>query len=483
MSELWTEWGDWVVILLRCVFSVAFVMQIVPLLIWGERKGAAYIQDRPGPNRAPIDIPNPLDIPRLLGDVLAARPLVFKPIVSLRAAGLIHTLTDVVKLAFKEDITPDHVEKFYWFIAPVIAMSIALCTFAVVPFGDTFLGHQLKVSDMDGGLLFVLAMTSLGVYGIMLAGWSSNNKFSLLGGLRASAQMVSYELAMGLSAVVVFLSAGSVSLSRIAEVQGQPLSLFGVVEIPALNWNVFSPFGFLAFVLFWVAAFAETNRTPFDLPEGEAELVGGYHTEYSSFRFALFFMAEYANMIVASSVTATLFFGGYNVPLLSPATIREHADLLLGVLGLGAVPAFLTFAVVAWKRQGRPFYSVIPKDDPRQNEPKFFTAVWLGAAGAHGALGVVGFMGGLAALSAWAEMPELGGDLMAVILGITALAVKVLIGCWIMIWVRWTVPRFRYDQLMNLGWKVMLPLALGNVFAAAGWIVLRHELFGPAGGS
>ena len=482
MTPFWAEWGGTIVVLLRCIFSVAFVMQIVPLLIWGERKGAAYIQDRPGPNRAPIDLPNPRDIPRLLGDVFAARPLIYKPIVSLRAAGLIHTLTDVVKLAFKEDITPDHVEKFYWSLAPVIAMTIALCTFAVVPFGDSFLGVNLQVSDMDGGLLFVLALTSLGVYGIMLAGWASNNKFSLLGGLRSSAQMVSYELAMGLSAVVVFLMAGSVSLSHIAEVQAQPLNVFGLFEIPALNWNVFSPFGFLAFLLFWISAFAETNRTPFDLPEGEAELVGGYHTEYSSFRFALFFMAEYANMIVASSVTATLFFGGYNIPFFSPAAIREHADMLLAVIGLGGVPAFLTLAVIAWKRQNRPFYLAIPKDDPRQNEPKFWTVVWVGAAALHGGLGVAGLNGGLASLSAWAEVPALGGDLLALILGITSLAVKVLFGCWVMIWVRWTVPRFRYDQLMSLGWKYMLPISLINVAAAAGWIVLRHELF-AAGGS
>ena len=186
-----------VLALVKCIFSLALVMQIVPLLIWAERKGAAYIQDRPGPNRAHI--------------------------LGIRAGGLVHTLNDVVKLVMKEDIRPSHVEGLYWAAAPVIAMSVALCTFIVVPFGDTFLGHQLKVSDIDGGLLFVLALTSLGVYGVMLAGWASNNKFSLLGGLRASSQMVSYELAMGLSAVVVFMSAGSVSLSEIVRQQSEPL--------------------------------------------------------------------------------------------------------------------------------------------------------------------------------------------------------------------------------------------------------------------
>jgi NADH-quinone oxidoreductase subunit H len=373
---------------------------------------------------------------------------------------LVHTLNDVVKLIMKEDIVPAHVEKFYWALAPVIAMSVALVTFIVVPFGDTFMGVPLKVSDIDGGLLFVLAMTSLGVYGIMLAGWASNNKFSLLGGLRASAQMVSYELAMGLSAVVIFLGAGSVSLSTIAEQQSGAI----------WNWNVFSVPGAIAFLLFWVAAFAETNRTPFDLPEGEAELVGGYHTEYSSLRFALFFMAEYANMIVASSVTSTLFFGGYNVPFLDGATIRAHSDLLVAVLGLGAVPAFLTFAVIAWKRRDRPFYKALPTDDIRHREPKFFVAVWLGAAVLHGAIGALGLTGLIGASS-------FGPDTVAFVLQLSALAVKVLIGCWIFIWVRWTLPRFRYDQLMNLGWRVMLPVALANVFLAALWVIVKESLF------
>jgi NADH-quinone oxidoreductase subunit H len=354
-------------------------------------------------------------------------------------------------------------------LAPVIAMSVALVTFIVVPFGDqlripvgdgaTF-DVMLKVSDIDAGLLFVLAMTSIGVYGVMLAGWASNNKFSLLGGLRASAQMVSYELAMGLSAVVVFLIAGSVSLSDIAESQSGAI----------WNWTVFTPVGFLAFVLFWTSAFAETNRTPFDLPEGEAELVAGYHTEYSSLRFALFFMAEYANMIVASAVTATLFFGGYNVPFLTGETIRANADLLVTLAGFGAVPAFVLFAYIAYNRRRRPFYAALRADDIRHREPLFFTAVWSGAAVAHAGLGVLGLTGVLGGTI-------LGPEVVAFVFQLTALTVKVLFGCWFFIWVRWTVPRFRYDQLMNLGWKVLIPLSLGwfivlasiQVGSDAGW--------------
>ena len=434
-------WLPYIVVLARCVFAVAFVMQIVPILIWAERKGAAYIQDRPGPNRADI--------------------------FGIRAGGLVHTLNDVVKLVMKEDIVPGHVEKLYWAAAPVISMTVALCTFIVVPFGDTCLGYQLKVSDIDGGLLFVLAMTSLGVYGVMLAGWASNNKFSLLGGLRSSAQMVSYELAMGLSAVVVFLMCGTVSLSEIALIQAQPLNL-GIVEIPGLNWNVLSVPGFFAFVLFWCSAFAECNRTPFDLPEGEAELVAGYHTEYSSLRFALFFMAEYANMIVASAVTATLFFGGYNLPFLTPDVLRAHADAVIAVAGFGAVPMFIAFAVLAWRRRLRPFYKAIPADDPRQREPMVFVAVWSGLAVAHLALGALGLSGVVGASS-------FGPDVLALIVGITVLAGKVLLGCWIFIWVRWTLPRFRYDQLMSLGWKRMLPAALVNVFVAAFWVLVSTQ--------
>jgi len=428
-----------VVILVKCVFAVAFVMQIVPLLIWGERKLSAYTQDRTGPNRAHI--------------------------LGVRAGGLVHTLVDVVKLITKEDIRPTHVSRFYWVIAPVVSMTVALCTFVVVPWGDYIqIGErviQMQVADINGGVLYILAVTSLGVYGIMLAGWSSNNKYSLLGGLRASAQMVSYELAMGLSLVVMFMCYGSVQLDAIAVAQAGPI----------WNWGVFQvfPLGVLAFIIFWVAVFAETNRTPFDMPEAEAELVAGYHTEYSSLRFALFFMAEYANMIVGSAVTATIFFGGYNFPFADGATIREHADLFLIAIGFGAVPILLFFASVAWKRRNRLFYKQLAPDDIRHREPRVFVAIWLAAAGLQAAVGVLGLSGVVGASA-------LGPELIAFLVQLNMLVVKVLIGCWIMLQVRWTVPRFRYDQLMGLGWRYLLPLSVANVFLAGVWLLARQAI-------
>jgi NADH-quinone oxidoreductase subunit H len=432
-----------IVMLAKCVFAVVFVMNIVPLLIYGERKGAAYIQDRPGPNRAHI--------------------------MGIRAGGLIHTIVDVVKLITKEDITPDHVEKKFWAAAPVIAMTVALSTFVVIPWGDHLtisksLVVGLQVADINGGLLYILAITSLGVYGIMLAGWSSNNKFSLIGGLRSSAQMVSYELAMGLSLVVMFMLYGSVRLSEIVAQQAGPI----------WNWGVFQGgvvTGMLAFILFWVAAFAETNRMPFDLPEGEAELVAGYHTEYSSLRFALFFMAEYANMVVASAVTATLFFGGYNVPFLDGGQLREHANTVLMVLGGGGAVVLPVFALMAFRRRKRVFYQALPAGDPRHREPYFWVVVWMGMAAAHAGLAFLGSIG-------FIEAGTLGPEIVAFIIHLNMLVLKVLIGCWIMIWVRWTIPRFRYDQLMDLGWKRMLPIAVVNVMLAGVWIAMTG---GPNG--
>jgi NADH-quinone oxidoreductase subunit H len=291
--------------------------------------------------------------------------------------GIFQPLADGIKFLMKEDIIPAGVDKPIFILAPAIMLIPALMTFAVIPFGSdiTLFGRQipLQVADVNVGILYILALTSIGVYGIVLAGWSSNSKYSLLGGLRSSAQLISYELAMGLAVVSIILLSGSLKLNDIV----------GDQQGHFLSWNVFKQP--LAFLIFLVAVYAETNRLPFDLSEAEQELVGGYHTEYSSMKFAMFFMAEYANMITAAALTVTLFFGGWDVPFLNETSL-----------------------------------------------------------GLWGAL-----------------------------LSVTSFILKMGFFLFLFIWVRWTFPRFRYDQLMRLGWKVMLPMALFNIFLTAGYLTFK----------
>ncbi|MFO1462718.1 MAG: complex I subunit 1 family protein [bacterium] len=412
------------VISLKILVPFLVIMQLLPLLIWLERKGAAYIQDRRGPNRASI--------------------------LGIRLGGVIHSLADVVKLIFKEDIFPTRANKFIYTLAPFLAMAVACMTFAVIPWaapldwaGKTF---TLQAADLNVGILYIFAIASMGVYGIMLAGWASNNKYSLLGGLRSSAQMISYELTLGLSVVGVLILAGSLELNTIVQSQGSNL----------LSWNVIrQPLGCLLFI---VSAFAETNRLPFDLPEAEAELVAGYHVEYSSLKFALFFMAEYANMVIASALIATLFFGGWQVPFVPTEALRAHAEPILyySVLAIGV------FSIVAGWFLVRRKHKVV-YHDARDKETKVLglPAILVGmvlvvAQSLHGPL----------------ALGEGGAQIAAACFQFGAFLLKILFFCWVFIWVRWTLPRFRYDQLMNLGWRVMLPLALLNVAVTAGLYLL-----------
>lgn len=404
---------------LKIIVPFAVILQIIPFLIWLERKGAAYIQDRRGPNRAAI--------------------------AGIRLGGLIHSLSDVVKLIFKEDIFPTHANRFLYTLAPFLAMAVACVTFAVIPWGapleiagKTF---TLQAADLNVGILYILAIGSLGVYGIMLAGWSSNNKYSLLGGLRSSAQMISYELTMGLAVVAVLIFSGSLELNAIVSDQGAKL----------WNWNfIRQP---LACILFIVAAFAETNRLPFDLPEAEAELVAGYHVEYSSLKFALFFMAEYANMIIASALMATLFFGGWQIPFAPTELLRAHASLILDYAVWGFGLASLAGGWLLIRRKPKIKYG-----DARDRE--------------HFVLGFPALLVGMALLifkvtgDAFALSP-LASQITAAVFQFGFFLLKILFFCWVFIWVRWTLPRFRYDQLMGLGWKVFLPLALANVLVTA----------------
>jgi NADH-quinone oxidoreductase subunit H len=301
--------------------------------------------------------------------------------------GLLQPLADGIKLFLKEDLMPIASERPLFILAPIIALTCALISIAVVPFGGTQrvtvngVGVEMfNVADLNIGLLVILGITSIGVYGIALSGWSSNNKFALLGSLRATSQMISYELALGLSLVGVVLRAQSLSLRDIVNSQ----SAHGM-----LSWNVFGGFQFVAFFIYLMAAYAETNRAPFDLPEAESELVAGYHTEYSSMKFAMFFMAEYANMITVSCVATLLFLGGASSPL-------GH---------------------------------LLPDD--------------------------------------------FGGFVLAAIFPILWFVVKVLFFLLLYIWVRGTLPRFRYDQLMSFGWKFLLPLAMANIIVTSLVIALR----------
>jgi NADH-quinone oxidoreductase subunit H len=298
--------------------------------------------------------------------------------------GLLQPLVDGAKLFLKEDIVPTSVYKPLYLLAPVLALGCALISIAVVPFGNPEVAPQgfriFQISDVNIGLLVVLGITSIGVYGIALAGWSSNNKYSLMGSLRSSAQLISYELALGLSLVGVVMLAGSLNLRVIVESQ----AAHGL-----LSWNIFGGFQFVAFFIYLMAAYAETNRAPFDLPEAESELTAGYHTEYSSMKFATFFMAEYANMITVSCVATLMFFGGWTSPL----------GNLIG---------------------------------PFQNQ------------------------------------------IINAVLPIFWFVLKVFFFLFLYIWVRGTLPRFRYDQLMNFGWRYLLPLAILNIVGTSLWLALKQ---------
>lgn len=401
--------------ILKILVPFAVIMGMVTFLIWVERKTCAYIQDRPGPNRAAIR--------------------------GIRIGGLLHPLTDAIKLLTKEELTPAHVSKPFFIMAPAVAVFVALVTFLVVPFAAPIGDFNFQGADLNIGILYVLAISSLAVYGVMLAGWSSNNKYALLGGVRSSAQMISYELSLGLSLLSILIMSGTFELGGMVALQTQQV----------WRWNfVVQPLACLVFV---VSAFAETNRAPFDLPEGESELVAGYHVEYSSMKFAMFFMAEYAHMIMASALIVTLFFGGWQVPFVSTEVLRGHAaPIVRGIVaGFAGLAILLGLFLVSKFRKGK-------YGDKRDYEvlilgvPAIVAGVMFGIG-----LVLVGPFTFSQELSEWVA----AGVQIANFLG------KVLFMCFVFVWVRWTLPRFRYDQLMHLGWKYMLPLAMANMFVTA----------------
>jgi NADH-quinone oxidoreductase subunit H len=419
-------WVDYLIIGAKAAFIWAFALSLLPLLIWFERKGAAFIQDRAGPNRAAI--------------------------FGIRLAGIVHNISDVVKLLMKEMMIPPHVNRAYFMIAPVLGFTFILSAFAVIPWADRFVvgGREIsmQVADLNAGILYILAITSLNVYGIVLAGWSSNNKFALMGGLRSTAQMISYEVPLGMALVGVFMVYGSAQLNEI--VRGQGDLLFGFLP----RWGIFvQPLGAILFI---VAAFAESNRNPFDLPEGESEIVAGYHVEYSGMRFALFYMGEYVAIVLSAAMITTLFFGGWQIPYFPTEKIVAQAGVwlkvMLGAAGFGAL-AFAAL-MLAWSRRIHGRFG-----DRRENEGAvlFTVHVVIGAALLYFFWKSLGL----------GVLPEWGARTVALVAQISAFAAKTLFWCWVFIWVRWSLPRFRYDQLMRLGWKNMIPLSFANIALTA----------------
>ena len=348
-------WVDFLIKLFLTVLVLFGALNLAGLLTWVERKQSAVIQDRIGANRATI--------------------------FGIRILGLFHPLADMIKLITKEDFVPRYANKVLYGIAPFISVFFALIAFAAIPIGDQIVlwGRQidLQVANMNIGLLYIFAVMSMGVYGVVLAGFSSNNNYSFLGGLRATSQMISYEITMGVSIIGVVMVYGSLNLQEIVRAQGH--YWWGIVP----QWGIFvQP---VAFFLFLTAAMAETKRTPFDLPEGESEIIG-YFVEYSGMKFGMFFLTDFLETVLVSALLSTLFFGGWQVPYL--LTDGFHFP---------------------------------------------WGSVWI--------------------------LPSV----VVVLLGMLSFLLKVIFFCWFLMMIRWTLPRFRYDQLMRLGWKMMLPISLLNI--------------------
>ncbi|MDB5097980.1 MAG: dehydrogenase subunit [Cyanobacteria bacterium RYN_339] len=412
------QWFDWIIIPVHALTILLVALSLVPLLVWLERKASAYIQDRPGPERAAVG--------------------------PFRLAGLFHLIADAIKMLTKEDIIPAGANRFFYVLAPMIVVAVGFTTVMCVPFfGNVDLrawgGPRISgaVIDIDPGILWFFAIASLTVYGIIFAGWSSGSKYALLGAMRASAAVLSYEIPMGLSVIGPLMMYQSVNLSTISEWQGH--HMWGICYQP------------LAAIIFTVCGFAETNRVPFDLAESESELVAGYHTEYSSMKFGMFFLGEYVAMVVSSCLIVTLFLGGYQVPLLPTEALIANAkpvlEWSLGIafgLGLALTAMFLVnFAsnVGRWK-------------DWRDYESLILGILVLG--------GAVTALGGLFLVMAL-QLPAWFGVAFAGLAQFGMFTAKLLLLCWVFVWVRWTLPRFRYDQVMNLGWRSLLPLALVNI--------------------
>ncbi len=407
MSDFLAQHPLLVVSLIKVAVLMFLMMTALAYLTWFERKVMAHIQSRWGPYRA-------------------------------GPHGLLQPLADGLKFLFKEGVTPEGADKFVYYLAPFLSMSLALTAIALIPFGPkdiTILGHRttLSIADLNIGLLFLFAITSLSVYGVALAGWSSNSKYPLLGALRSSAQMVSYELSLTMSVVGVLLLAGSFNLREIIAAQYNPNWGF-------LRWNLFAlPLPqVVGFLCFFTAAVAETNRLPFDLPEAESELVAGFHTEYSSFKFAMFFLGEYASMVTVSCLATILFFGGWLSPFPETSLFAWTRFLPAVLLGVGGL--------------------LLLQDGLRHH--KGLARIVLSALGL--------MLGGVAYLITRPGVLDF-------VQGPFWFLAKVLVFLFIYVWVRGTLPRFRYDQLMAVGWKLLLPVSLANVLLTSFAILVGRQ--------
>jgi NADH-quinone oxidoreductase subunit H len=419
---------DIAMILVNVVIAVVASLVMVPVLVWMERRCAGLIQDRLGPNRCHA--------------------------AGFRIGGLIQSIADVIKLVFKEDFLPSHIKyKNYYLYAPSIVLAASFLTFGVIPFADDLIidgkAYVMQVLPIDLGILWFLAFAGLSVYGIIIAGWASDNKYSILGGLRASAQVISYEASMGLALIALLTMYGSINLNDIVKYQGE--LLFGF--LPA--WGILiQP---LSFVIFIFTAFAETNRTPFDIAEGESEIVAGFHTEYSALRFGTFFVGEYVAMGASSALIVVLFLGGYHLPYLNTDVLKENLPFIS--YGLMVFLAFFGYVFTKWISKN----NVWPNpNDKRARETKVLVKVV-----------PVLFLLMIIGLFFVSMMSDTNGINIAVaVFQVIVFIIKLVAINFLYIWVRWTLPRFRYDQLQNFGWKMLLPISIANVFVTSTIVVL-----------
>jgi NADH-quinone oxidoreductase subunit H len=421
-----------IIIIINIFLAIILAVGMTPVFVWWERRVAGFMQDRSGPNRCNIG--------------------------PMRLGGLIQSFADMLKLVFKEDFTPSHIRyKFFFTIAPAIVFFCSFLTFGVIPFSDVLIidGKEsiMQALPNELGIMWFIAFAGLSVYGIILGGYSSGSKYGLLGSIRASAQVISYEAAMGLAIISMILSYGSIHLTDM--VNAQAGTYLGVVPM----WGIFiQP---LAAIIFIVCAFAETNRAPFDLAEGESELVAGYHTEYSAMRFGLFQVGEYAAMSASSAIIVTLFFGGYQVPWLDTHAIQSNINYVIAAIII--LLPIKVYILTKWMKKNN---KAIGTNKSREKETKILTfAFW----------GLSLFIMTVLILFLVTGLGTNGINIVTAVIQVGTFLIKFFMMAFVFIWIRWTVLRFRYDQLQMLGWKVLIPLALLNIVVTAVVIVVGNN--------